>query len=134
MSVGKIIVGAVVLVVAVVTMRMKGLSVSDLLQLAKEEIAHSQAETKAVMSGEYTERYARTLREEAAKLPSAPAASNDGIDNELNRELAAERKRIMEQRAEAVQKLTSDMLHGDVDAMKRQVEKQARQRQAGELP
>ena len=73
MSVGKIIVGAVVLVVAVMAMRMKGLTVSDLLQLAKEEIAHSQAETKAVMSG-------------------------------------------------------------DVDAMKRQVEKQARQRQAGELP
>ena len=104
------------------------------LQLAKEEIAQSKAETKAVMSGEYTDRYARTLREEAAKMPSTPAAADAGTDNELNRELAAERKRMMEQRAAAVQKLSTDMLSGDVEAMKRQVEKQGRQRQAGELP
>jgi len=73
MSVGKIIVFAVVLGAAIMVMRAKGLSVGDVLQLAKEEIALSKSETKAVMSGEYTDRYAKKLSEEVAKLPEASA-------------------------------------------------------------
>lgn len=134
MSVGKIIVFAVVLGAAIMVMRAKGLSVGDVLQLAKEEIAQSKAETKAVMSGEYTDRYAKKLSEEAAKLPEASAnASPDAELNQMSRELAEERKRMLEQRAAAVQKVTGQVLTGDVDALKRQVEKQGRQRQAGEL-
>jgi hypothetical protein len=135
MSVGKIIVFAVVLGAAIMVMRAKGLSVGDVLQLAKEEIALSKSETKAVMSGEYTDRYAKKLSEEAAKLPEASAnASPDAELNQMNRELAEERKRMLEQRAAAVQKVTGQILTGDVDSLKRQVEKQGRQRQAGELP
>ncbi len=135
MSVGKIIVFAVVLGAAIMVMRAKGLSVGDVLQLAKEEIALSKSETKAVMSGEYTDRYAKKLSEEAAKLPEASAnASFDAELNQMNRELAEERKRMLEQRAAAVQKVTGQILTGDVDSLKRQVEKQGRQRQAGELP
>jgi hypothetical protein len=132
-----IIIAAVVLGAAVTVMRVKGLSVGDVVRLAKEEIAQSQAETKAVMSGEYTERYARKLNEEAAKLPAANAGAGDSGDPEMNqmkRELAEERKRMLEQRAAAVQKVTGELLTGDVESLKRQVEKQARQRQAGELP
>ena len=135
MSVGKIIVFAVVLGAAIMVMRAKGLSVGDVLQLAKEEVALSKSETKAVMSGEYTDRYAKKLSEEAAKLPEASAnASPDTELNQMNRELAEERKRMLEQRADAVQKVTGQILTGDVDSLKRQVEKQGRQRQAGELP
>jgi hypothetical protein len=135
MSVGKIIVFAVVLGAAIMVMLAKGLSVGDVLQLAKEEIALSKSETKAVMSGEYTDRYAKNLSEEAAKLPEASAnASSDAELNQMNRELAEERKRMLEQRAAAVQKVTGQILTGDVDSLKRQVEKQGRQRQAGELP
>ena len=135
MSVGKIIVFAVVLGAAIMVMRAKGLSVGDVLQLAKEEVALSKSETKAVMSGEYTDRYAKKLSEEAAKLPEASAnASPDAELNQMNRELAEERKRMLEQRAAAVQKVTGQILTGDVDSLKRQVEKQGRQRQAGELP
>ena len=135
MSVGKIIVFAVVLGAAIMVMRAKGLSVGDVLQLAKEEIALSKSESKAVMSGEYTDRYAKKLSEEAAKLPEASAnASFDAELNQMNRELAEERKRMLEQRAAAVQKVTGQILTGDVDSLKRQVEKQGRQRQAGELP
>lgn len=135
MSVGKIIVFAVVLGAAIMVMRAKGLSVGDVLQLAKEEVALSKSETKAVMSGEYTDRYAKKLSEEAAKLPEASAnASFDAELNQMNRELAEERKRMLEQRAAAVQKVTGQILTGDVDSLKRQVEKQGRQRQAGELP
>ena len=135
MSVGKIIVFAAVLGAAIMVMRAKGLSVGDVLQLAKEEVALSKSETKAVMSGEYTDRYAKKLSEEAAKLPEASAnASPDTELNQMNRELAEERKRMLEQRAAAVQKVTGQILTGDVDSLKRQVEKQGRQRQAGELP
>lgn len=135
MSVGKIIVFAVVLGAAIMVMRAKGLSVGDVLQLAKEEVALSKSETKAVMSGEYTDRYAKNLSEEAAKLPEASANARPDTElNQMNRELAEERKRMLEQRAAAVQKVTGQILTGDVDSLKRQVEKQGRQRQAGELP
>ena len=135
MSVGKVILFAVVLGAALMVMRAKGLSVGDVLQLAKEEIALSKAETKAVMSGEYTSRYAKKVSEEAAKLPEASAnASPDAELNQMNRELAEERKRMLEQRAAAVQNATGQILTGDVASLKRQVEKQGRERQAGELP
>jgi hypothetical protein len=129
----KIIVGAIILGLAIVGARMKGLSVNDLLDLAKQEIAQSQADTKALRSGEYTDRYARKIREEAANQ-TATRFVGDDIDSQLNRELAEERKRMLEQRAAAMQKLTTEMLSGDVESLKRQVEKQGRQRQAGELP
>jgi hypothetical protein len=133
MDMRKIIVGAVVLAVAIVGMRMKGLSVNDLLQLANQEIAKSKSDTKALMSGEYSDRYARKIREEAANQAASRVAGDD-IDSQLNRELAEERKRMLEQRAAAMQKLSKEMLSGDVESMKRQVERQGRQRQAGDLP
>ncbi len=127
MTVRKFIAGAIVLGLAVAAMRMSGLSVSDLVSLAKEQVTKARTDTKAMMSGDYTDRVAHKLRDEAAKLPAAGAKPGDDSDSELNRELAAERKRMLEERAQAVQKHAGELLRGDVETLKRQVDKQARQ-------
>ncbi len=127
MTLRNIIVGAIVLGMAVAAMRMSGLSFSDLVGLAKEEVTKARTDTKAMMSGEYTERVARKLRDEAAKMPTAVSKSSGDQDSELNRELAAARQRMLEERAQAVQKHAGELLRGDVQSLKRQVDKQARQ-------
>ena len=127
MSMRKIIVAVVVFGVAIIVMRSYGLSFGDLMALADRELTRAGSDTKELMSGEYSERMARQLREEAARMPSTRAPTGEGIDGELNRELAAERKRMLEERAQAAQKLGADVLKGDVETLKRQVEKQARQ-------
>ena len=121
----KIITIAVVLVVAFVFMRSKGLGFGDLMELAKGEFEQSRSDTKALVSGEYSKRMARELREEAAKMPAAQYG--EGIDAELNRELAAERKRMMEERARNVQKIGAEVLKGDVETLKRRAQQNARQ-------
>ena len=121
----KIITIALVLVVGFIFMRSKGLSFSDLADLAKGDLTQAGSDTKALMSGEYSERMARQLREGAAKMPSAQ--SGEGIDAELNRELAAERKRMMEERAQNAQKIGAEVLKGDVETLKRQAQQNARQ-------
>lgn len=127
MTVRNLVVGAVVLGLAVVALRMFGLSFSDLVRLAKEEVTQARTDTKALMSGEYTESVARRIRDEAANRPSARAKPGDGLDSELNRELAADRKRMLEERARAVQEHSGEILRGDVETLKRQVDKRARQ-------
>jgi hypothetical protein len=122
-----LVVGAVVLGLAVVAMRMFGLSFSDLVRLAKEEVTQARTDTKALMSGEYTERVARKLRDEAANLTSADPKPGDDLDSDLNRELAAERKRMLEERAQAVQEHAGEILRGDVETLKRQVGKRTRE-------
>lgn len=130
MAVRNLVVGAVVLGVAVVAMRMFGLSFSDLVRLARDEVTQARTDTKALMSGEYTENVARRLRDEAANLPTTPLKPGDSVDSELRRELDGERRRMLEERARAVQEHSGKLLRGDVETLKRQVDKQARQ--AGE--
>lgn len=125
----KIIVGAIVLGVAFTAMRMQGMGFSDLVAFATGEVKQARSDAKALTSGEYSDRIARKLRDEAAAQPSARGGS---YDSELNRELAADRKRMIEQRAESVQKLGAEMLRGDVETLKRQVRTQARE--AGNSP
>ena len=127
MAVRNLVVGAVVLGMAMAGMRMSGLSFSDLVRLAKEEVTKARTDTKALMSGEYTEKVARKLRDEAANLPAASAKSGDSHDAELNRELTAARQRMLEERAQALQQHAGELLRGDVETLKRQVDKQARQ-------
>ncbi len=127
MTVRNLVVGAVVLGMAVAGMRMSGLSFSDLVRLAKEEVTQARTDTKALMSGEYTESVARKISDEAANLPAARARPGDEHDSELNRELTAARQRMLEERAQALQKHAGELLRGDVETLKRQVDKQARQ-------
>lgn len=105
----------------------RGLSVRDVIDLATAKVARAVSDTRALLNGEMTERVARELRNEAAQIPGAAEAARGGLSTELERELAAERKRILEARAAALQQNADKLLEGDLEGLKRQVLENARQ-------
>jgi hypothetical protein len=82
------------------------------------------ADSKALASGDYMEQTKQRLRAEAAKMPVAGNA--DQPKDELHEELQAERKRIMEEKANTLEKYGSQIVKGDVESLKQQVEENAR--------
>ena len=103
--------------VAFFVMRFYGWTLSDVVALAKGDAAQARTDMRDLMSGEYSDRVSRQLREGSAK-DSAPRGGG-GLDEELNRELAAERKRVMEERARATQDTAAQILKGDTETLKR---------------
>lgn len=73
-------------------------------------------------SGEYKERIAKGLRDETAKQPLAVVPGNE----DLQRELAAARKQMLDDRAAALEKHAGEILRGNVDTLKHQVTENAR--------
>jgi len=104
----------------------RGLSVGDVITLATEKAARAAADTRALLNGETTERVAREMRNEAAQIPGAAESARRGQSTELERELAAERRRILEARAAALQQNADKLLEGDLEGLKRQVLENAR--------
>jgi radical SAM superfamily enzyme len=115
---------AVALVLAV--LRVYGLSVADAARIARSKFVEASADAKAIISGEYSNRYARKLREEAANIPVQAPRADGNEDPRLGPELAAERKRILEEYADYLQKQGAQILKGDTESLKKQVEESAR--------
>jgi hypothetical protein len=88
------------------------------------------ADTKSLVSGDQMERTKQRLRAEAAKIPAA--GEGEQQKDELRDELQAERKRIMEEKANALEKYGGLAVKGDVESLKRQVEENARQAGGGQ--
>ena len=107
-------------------MRMLGLSVADIAASGMAALMRATADTKAVMAGEYVQRTANRLREEAAALPPEVPAAHDNEDPRFQRDLMAERKRILEERADHLQKNGVRFMKGDTEALKRQIEEYVR--------
>jgi len=87
-------------------------------------------DTKELVSGDYMERTKERLRSEAAKIPAV--TEGDKQNDELHRELQAERKRIMEEKANTLEKYGDQIVEGDIESLKRQVEENARQAGGGQ--
>ena len=86
--------------------------------------ARVMADGRSLLRGDYMEQTKERLRAEAAKMP---AAADDGQPkDELREELQAERRRIMEEKAATLEKYGSEIVKGDVESLKRQVEENAR--------
>jgi hypothetical protein len=81
-------------------------------------------DSKALVSGDYMEQTKQKLRAEAAKIPVD--AEGGRQKDELHEELQAERRRIMEEKANTLEKYGSQIVKGDVESLKRQVEENAR--------
>ncbi len=123
----RIVACAAALGIVALLLAARGLSVRDVINLATEKAARAASDTRALLNGEMTERVARELRNEAAQIPGAAEAARGGLSTELERELAAERKRILEARAAALQQNADKLLEGDLEGLKRQVLENARQ-------
>jgi hypothetical protein len=117
--------------IALAVMRMFGLSVADLALLARATFVEAAADAKAVVSGEYTERVARRLREEAASIPEVAPTAGGKETIEVSREVQAERRRIVEERADNLQKVGKGLVTGDLEWLKKQADENARRAGGG---
>jgi len=107
---------AVMIAAVVIVMHVLGYDLDDVRKFARNNASEFRPDAKDLPSGGYADRVANKLRDEAANIRS-PGVAED-ISAELNRELAAERRRVMEQRAQAAQQITGKMLSGDVETLK----------------
>ena len=122
----KVYAAGIVIALALAVLRVYGLSVADVARIARAKLAEASADAKAVMSGEYSNRYARKLREQAANMPTQVPFVDGNEDPRLGQDLAAERKRIIEERADYLQKHGVEILKGDTESLKKQVEENVR--------
>lgn len=112
------------LIVAIIgAMRISGTSGGDIWRMGTKKINDFRADSKALVSGDYQQRIAKSLREEADKVK---VPTSDVADDELARELAAARKKLLDDRAAKLEKHRDKILQGDVDSLKRQVIENAR--------
>jgi hypothetical protein len=123
---------AIVFVGLIVVMRALGMDFQDLYAMARSRLASAASDTGALVRGEYSERTAERIRAEAVERIRAEAASipavapGAGTDEELRRELAAERKPVLQEKADQAERVAGQMVRGDLDGLKRQVEQNAR--------
>lgn len=113
----KLIIAGVLLAVFLL-MKVTRTSFEDLWHMAKGEIAQTRSDIREYRTGEYAGNVSNQLSSEAARIKSQ---GGSGIDGELNNELAAERKRMLEERAEVARQNTDRLLKGDVEVLKRSV-------------
>ena len=121
------IVGAVVVLgLAMAAMVHFRLGPSELVDRIVAKAAQAASDTRSLLSGRYANRIASKLRDEAAAIPAPAAAAEGDYQAELNRDLAAERKRMLEERAQVLQQQAGQILSGDADKMRARVDKAAR--------
>ena len=107
-------------------LRIFGMSLADFAHLARAKLAEAAADAKALATRDVAEKYGRQLREEAAAIPSV-APSAEGKDAvEISREVQAERRRILEERADNLQKIGTGLITGDLATIRKQAEENAR--------
>ena len=120
------LVAGVVIALVLAAMRILGLSVADIGASGMAAWRGATADTKAVMAGDYVQRTADRLREEAAALPPGVPDAHDNEDPRFQHDLLAERKRILEERADHLQKNGVRLMNGDTEGLKRQIEEYVR--------
>jgi hypothetical protein len=122
----KVYAAGIAFAIALAVLRMYGLTVADLARMARAKFIESVADAKAVTSREYSDRVSRSLREEAARIPVEAPVEGGTMAVEISRELVAERKRILRERADNLEKVGAGLLTGDLESLKKQVEENAR--------
>ena len=113
-------------------LRMFGMSLVDFAQLARVKAVAAAADARALVSRDVADKYGDRLREEAAAIP-AVAPSAEGKDAvEISREVQVERRRILEERADNLQKIGSGLITGDLATIRKQAEENARRAGGGQ--
>jgi hypothetical protein len=112
---------------ALLALHLLGLDVTSLPRWLSGKLSHAGTDTQALLTGEYTERTAARLKAEAElkRLQDVVPTASGG--DEYQQELAAERKRIMEAKAQAASQSMDHIAKGDIEGLKQQVAQQAAQ-------
>jgi hypothetical protein len=96
--------GLVVLGLAAAGMVLFHVSPADLGELAKRKAEQAVTDSRTLLNGEYTDRIARRLRDEASKPAAVVAVPGDDYHAEMQRDLEAERRRLLEERAKELER------------------------------
>jgi hypothetical protein len=112
--------------VALAVPRIFGMSLFDFAHLMRAKLADAAADARTVTAKEYARRYAQRLRAEAALIPAQEPLLSGRESFDASREVQAERRRILEERADHLERVGEWLLKGDLESMKRQVDENAR--------
>ena len=125
-TVTKVYAAGIVIALALAVLRVYGLSVADVARIARVKFIEATADAKAATRREYADRVSRSLREEAARIPVEAPVAGGNMAVEISRELVEERKRILRERADHLEKVGAGLVTGDLESMKKQAEENAR--------
>jgi hypothetical protein len=116
----------VAIAIALAILRYFGLSAVDAAKLARDKFVEAGQDARALTSREYANRYASKLREEAANIPIRIQGAEGKDSVEISGAIQEERRRILEERADHLERVGAWLLKGDLGSMKKQVEENAR--------
>ena len=123
---GKVYAAGIAFAIVLAILRMFGMSLADFASLARARLGEAAADARALVSREYADQYSRRLREEAAAIPSVAPMTDGKEAIEISREVQHERQRILEERADNLEKVGTGLLKGDLETLKQQAEENAR--------
>jgi hypothetical protein len=121
----------IVIAIALGILRYHGMSVLDFARLARAKVAEAAQDLRERTSRDYADRYSRKLREEAAAIPTRIQDVDGKESIDITGDIQAERKRILQERADHLEKVGAGLLKGDLGSLQKQVEENAR-RAAGD--
>ena len=120
---GKVYAAGIAFAIVLAILRM---SLADFASLARAKLGDAVADARALVSQEYADQYSRRLREEAAAVPPVAPMTDGKEAVEISREVQAERQRILEERADNLKKVGTELVKGDLETLKKQAEENAR--------
>jgi hypothetical protein len=115
-----------VLLGGVVLMKAANVGPGDLWTIATTGVSKARNDSNELASGAYRQRIADSLRQEAGKLPSPEGADLNEQDKALRADLTEARKKLLDDRAAALEKHSESILRGDLNSLKRDVAENAR--------
>ena len=107
-------------------LRMFGMSLNDFAHLARQKFTEAAADARAATAKAYAGRYSQKLREEAARIPIDVPLLTGKESAEISRDIQRERQRILEERADHLEKVGEGLRKGDLGSLSKQVEENAR--------
>lgn len=123
---GKVYAAGIAFAVVLAILRLNGMSLLDFARLARDKVGQAAADAKALVARDVADQYGQRLREEAAAIPDVAPQTAGKESVEASREVQAERRRILEERAENLKKVGTLLVTGDLETLQKQAEENAR--------
>lgn len=102
------------------------IDVGRLVAGIQDQSARAIDDAGALASGERSRQVAARLAAAAAEPESGRPESPSAADDEMRRELAAERQRLLKEKAARAERLAGDIVAGNLESVKRQAAENAR--------